>query len=149
MQKKTILHNSVLLIEDDPVEVELAQSAAATYGALDLTVMADGDAALAWIASRIAAQLPLPCIIVMDLKLPKLIGLASLRTFRMDPATHNIPIVVFSAEYTQADVQMSYQVGANSFVGKPVDQQQFSDFLCEQLSYWLQPRNREVLQAAR
>lgn len=148
MQKSLLVHNSVLLVEDDPHEAELARCAAAGYGTLDLTVMTDGDEALAWVAGQIEKKRPLPSIILMDLKLPKLIGLALLRRFRMDPATQNIPIVVFSSEYTQADVLMSYQVGANSFVGKPADQQQFSDFLREQLAYWLEPRSRE-LEAAR
>lgn len=148
MQKSMLVHNSVLLVEDDPLEAELARCAAAGHGALDLTVMTDGDEALAWVAGQVEKKRPLPSIILMDLKLPKLIGLALLRRFRMDPATQNIPIVVFSSEYTQADVLMSYQVGANSFVGKPADQQQFSDFLREQLAYWLEPRSRE-LEAAR
>lgn len=132
---------SVLLVEDDPSAVELAQRAAAECcPEINLTVVAGGDAVLDWLNDRIANNEQIPHVILMDLKLPKLDGLAVLRKLRSHVATRDIPIVVFSAEYTQADVVMSYQVGANSFVAKPADLEQFAKFFHEQLAYWMQPR---------
>jgi two-component system response regulator len=62
----------------------------------------------------------------------------------MHAATSDIPIVAFSAEYIQDEVLMSYRAGANSFVAKPADLQQFSEFFGEQLPYWLEPRQRKL-----
>ena len=140
-----IIHHNVLLIEDDSSAVEGGVFATEDFSEeLDLTVVGGGDAVLAWLNESVAKREQMPHLILLDLNLPKLEGLAVLRRLRIHPATRDVPIVVFSAEYTQADVVLSYQVGANSFVTKPSDQQAFSDFLREQLAYWLQPRQREL-----
>ena len=129
---------SALLVEDDPLVIELARLAAAeSFHELELTVLEGADAALDWLSGNIAKNERLPQIILMDLKLPKLDGLAVLRTMRNYPAIRDIPIVVFSTEHTQDDVLMSYQVGANSFVAKPADQEQFGELFREQLDYWM------------
>lgn len=136
---------NVLLIEDDSVAVELVRRAVAdSYPELDLTMVGDGDAVLAWLNDSVEKKIQMPHLILLDLKFPKLDGLAVLRKLRLHPATRDVPIVAFSAEHTQADVVMSYQVGANSFVAKPVDQQGFTAFLRDQLAHWLQPRQREL-----
>ena len=103
---------------------------------LDLTVLAGVDAALTWLKAGGASSGQMPHIILMDLKLPKLDGLALLRTIRNYPAMRNIPIVVFSPEHTPDDVLMSYRVGANTFVPKPADEKQFGELFREQLAYW-------------
>ena len=140
---------SVLLVEDDLLAADLAHRAAAECcPEIGLTVVGGGDAVLDWLSDSIAKKEQMPHIILMDMKLPKLDGLAVLRKLRIHVATRDIPIVAFSAEYTQADVLMSYQVGANSFVAKPVDLEQFAGFFREQLAYWMQPRQRELAFAA-
>lgn len=140
---------SALLVEDDPLAIDMARVAAAeSCPGLELTVLPGVDAALAWLRGGGASNERMPHIILIDLKLPKLDGLALLRTMRNYPAMRNIPIVVFSPEHTQADVLMSYQVGANSFVAKPVDHVQFSELFREQLAYWMRHDPRETLAAA-
>lgn len=140
---------SVLLVEDDLLTTDLARRAAAeSCPEIDLTVVGGGDDVLDWLSDSVAKKEQMPHIILMDLKLPKLEGLAVLRTLRKHDAMRDIPIVAFSAEYTQADVLMSYQVGANSFVAKPADLAQFTGFFREQLAYWMQPRQRELAFAA-
>ena len=140
---KVLPRQNVLLIEDDALEVELARRAAVeSCPAIELMVLGSADAVLDWL--RGAKKENIPHLILLDLKLPKLDGLAVLRKLRMHDATRDIPIVVFSAAYTQDDVLMSYQVGANTFVSKPADLEQFSKFLCEQLEYWMHPRQREM-----
>ena len=135
----------VLLIEDDLSVIDLARRAAVkSFPELDLTVLEGVDAALNWL-DEVTKNKHLPHIILLDLKLPKLDGLAVLRRLRMQPFLRDIPIVVFSSEYIQSDVLMSYQVGANSFVAKPTDIAQFTEFFREQLAYWLQPRQRELV----
>ena len=137
---------NVLLVDDDLVQIDLARRAAAECcPEVNLTVVGVGDAVLDWLSVSVEQKKPMPHIILLDLKLPKLDGLAVLRKLRMHDATRDIPIVVFSAEYTQNDMLMSYQVGANTFVAKPIDIAQFSGFLREQLGYWMHPRQREML----
>lgn len=132
---------SALLVEDDPLVIDMARIAAAESShKLDLTVLDSVDAALGWIRGNAAAKEQMPDVVLIDLKLPKLEGLAVLRTMRNHPTMHDIPIVVFSTEHTQADVLLSFQVGANSFVAKPADPAQFSELFREQLAYWMRPR---------
>lgn len=140
---------NVLLVEDDPSAIDLARrSVAESCPEINLTVVEGGDAVLDWLNSSVAKNEQIPHIILLDLKLPKLDGLAVLRTLRKHDAMCDIPIVVFSTEHTQADVLMGYQVGANSFVTKPTDLVQFTGFFREQLEYWLQSRQRESAVAA-
>lgn len=139
----------MLLIEDDLSAIGLARRAAVeSFPKLDLTVLESVDAALNWL-DEVTKKKHMPHIILLDLKLPKLDGLAVLRRLRMHTSLRDIPIVVFSSEYIQSDVLMSYQVGANSFVAKPTDIAQFTEFFREQLAYWLQPRQRELVFAGR
>jgi len=145
----SISRYSVLLVEDDLPSADLARRAAAEFcPEIDLIVVGGGNAVLDWLNDSIAKKEQVPHIILIDLNLPKLDGLAVLRTLRKHDAMRDIPIVAFSAEYTQADVLMSYQVGANTFVSKPADLEQFTGFFREQLAYWMQPRQRELVFAA-
>ncbi len=140
---------SIMLVEDDLVAIDLARRAAAeSCPEVDLIMVAGSEALLDWLSGGIAKNIQLPHIIVMDLKLPKLDGLAVLRRLRMHTVTRDIPIVVFSAQYTQADIQMSYRAGANSFVIKPLDIAQFTEFFLDQLAYWMQPRQRVAKRSA-
>ena len=138
----------VLLVEDDLSAIDFARRAVGvSCPEIDLTVVGGGDAVLDWLSGSVAKHEQMPRIILLDLKLPKLDGLAVLRKLRMHADTCDIPIVVFSAEYTQADVLMSYQVGANSFVPKPIDLEQFKEFFRERLTYWMQMQQRETVSA--
>lgn len=136
---------SALLVEDDPLVIDFARNAVAeSCFKLDLIVMEDVDAALDWLADSIFKSDCFTHIVLLNMKFPKLDGLAMLRTIRNHPAMRDVPIVVFSTEYTQADVLMSYQAGANSFVAKPADQAQFGELFREQLAYWMRPRQRKM-----
>ena len=140
----------VLLVEDDLSAIDFARRAVGvSCPEIDLTVVGGGDAVLDWLSGSVAKHEQMPHIILLDLKLPKLDGLAVLRTLRGHDATRDIPIVVFSAEYTQADVLMSYKAGANSFVTKPIDLVQFTEFFSERLAYWMHPHQRKLIFAAK
>ncbi|MBI1174697.1 MAG: response regulator [Sideroxydans sp.] len=137
--------NTILLVEDDPAEIAMAEQACALcQPAVKLVVMPDSEEALEWLSQKMEEKQPLPKLILVDLKLPKLIGLAVLRKLRMDRRTWDMPIVVFSAVYESSDVVLSYQVGANSFVGKPTDTAGFQSLLQELVSYWFQPRQQQL-----
>ena len=136
---------NVLLIDDDYFQVDLARRAAVeTRPVVSLTAVAGGDVALEWFGAGIEKSEKMPHIILLDLKLPKLDGLAVLRKLRSFPATNEIPIVVFSTEFTQADVLMSYKAGANSFVAKPCDIAGYAELFHERLAYWMQAQQRKL-----
>ena len=139
---------NVLLVEDDLSAIDLARRAVVECcSKIDLTVVGSGDAVLDWLSGSVAKHEQMPHMILMDLKLPKLDGLAVMRKLRMHAGTRDIPIVAFSAEFTQADVLMSYQVGANSFVPMPIDLEQFKELFGERLAYWMRIHQHETVSA--
>jgi CheY-like chemotaxis protein len=139
--RKTV--RKVLLIGDDSQLADWAQQTVfASGGAVELTVLSVGTGVLDWLGNVSRKQLPQ--LILLDLHLPKLDGLAVLRTLRNNVATREIPVVGISTEYTQDDVQMGYKVGANICVAKPATQEEFAALLEQQIAYWLEPRQREL-----
>jgi len=140
----------VLLVDDDLVQVDMARRAVAEYCPdIELTTVAGGDVVLDWLHASTRNNDQLPNVILMDLKLPKLDGLAVLRTLRGFAATSDIPVVVCSAEYTQAEVLMSYRAGANSFVAKPNDYVQCVELFRERLAYWMNSDHHKLFSAAK
>lgn len=124
--------DTILLVEDEEAAIQLVQQAvAACPDNLCMAVAPDGVAALDWLSIEISRGHPLPRLILLDLKLPKLIGLAVLRTLRLDQRVQHVPIVVFSQNHEPADVLLAYQIGANSFVQKPQTLPEFSRLLQE------------------
>ena len=131
--------DTILLVEDGEAEVLLVQQAVASCpGELHLAVARDEVEALDWMKDAVELDSPMPRLILLDLKLPKLTGLAVLRTLRMEKRLKDVPIVVFSELHEPADVVLSYQLGSNSFVKKPVDLAEFTQLLHELIGLgWL------------
>jgi two-component system response regulator len=128
----------VLLVNDDLFEIDMARRAAVeARSKICLTVAKGADAVLNWFGAGVAKKEQMPHLILMDLKLPNLDGLAALRKLRAHASTRDIPIVVFSTQYTQDEVVMSYRAGANSFVAKPADFAGLTEFFLERLNYWM------------
>jgi CheY-like chemotaxis protein len=146
--RKTPKIRKVLLIGDDSQLVDWAQSLAVDPDKhLDFTMLPVGTKVVEW-QGRVSAK-QLPQLILLDLQLPKLDGLAVLRTLRNNVATREIPVIGLSAEYTQEDVQMGYKVGANVCVAKPASEEEFAALVEQQLAYWLEPRQRELALASK
>ena len=131
----------ILLVEDNPDDIELTLLAFRKSGvphAID--VVRDGRQALDYLLPDAPADghpKPLPDVVLLDLKLPRIDGLDVLRQLRADKRTRRVPVVVLTSSREERDVLRSYDLGANSFVGKPVD---FDEFLtaARQLGvYWL------------
>ena len=113
-------NETILLVEDDEAEVLLIQQAVASCPEkLHLAVASDAAEALEWLADTVERGYSMPRMIMLDLKLPKLAGLAVLRTLRMERRLQDVPVVVFSELHEPPDVVLSYQLGANSFVERP------------------------------
>ena len=125
----------ILLVEDNPDDVELTRRAfLKSRVANDLIVARDGQEALDYLFDVSQER---PEVVLLDLKLPKVPGLDVLRRMRADSRTRLMPVVVLTSSNEESDRIRSYDLGANSFVRKPVD---FAEFLeaARQLGlYWL------------
>ena len=122
--------DTILLVEDGEAETLLIQQAVASCPEkLHLAVTCDATEALEWLGDTVERGYPMPRLILLDLKLPKLAGLAVLRTLRMDARLQDVPIVVYSEVHEPSDVVLSYQLGANSFVKKPANLAEFTQLL--------------------
>ncbi|HKQ83268.1 MAG TPA: response regulator [Steroidobacteraceae bacterium] len=129
-------HPYVLLADDSENEAELAQLAFSRAGIVRELVWAqDGEAAFACLQRGASS---LPQFLLMDLHMPKLDGLALLARIRSDARLQHLPTIVMSASTQPQDVQRSLSAGANSYVCKPVDFQQFTEQLALLARYWIQ-----------
>ena len=127
---------TILLVEDNEDDIELTVRAFAKSGvANDLAVARDGEEALAYL-HRDDGQ-PLPEVVLLDLNLPKVDGLEVLRRMRADPRTRRLPVVVLTSSNEEHDMLTSYELGANSFVRKPVDFARFVEAARQLGLYWL------------
>lgn len=126
----------ILLVEDNPVDVDLTLRAFARRKLVNpVEVARDGEEALAWIP-RWEADEPLPLVILLDLKLPKVGGLEVLRTFRRHPVSRDLPIVVLTSSSEHEDVKTAYLHHANSYIVKPVDFDKFMEVATQIELYW-------------
>jgi two-component system response regulator len=134
--------NIILLVEDNPDDVELTLRAFRKSKVLnEIVVVRDGVEALDYLfsAGAFAGRDPnaSPEVVLLDLKLPKLDGLEVLRRMRADGRTRRTPVVVLTSSGEEKDILTSYDLGANSFVRKPVDFNQFLEAAQQLGLYWL------------
>jgi two-component system, response regulator len=132
----------ILLVEDNPDDEALTVRALRKNNiANTLSVVRDGAEALEFLfctgayASRDPRELPQ--IVLLDLKLPKVDGLEVLRRIRSDERTRLLPVVILTSSREEQDLIQSYRLGANSYVRKPVDFNQFVDAVGQLGLYWL------------
>lgn len=133
---------TILLVEDNPDDLELTRIALEESRiANQLTVVRDGQEAVDYLfgqgqyAGRNLSQQPQ--LILLDLKLPKLDGHEVLQRIRSDERTKYIPVVVMTTSSEESDLFASYNLGANSFVQKPVDFVSFIEAVRQVGLYWL------------
>lgn len=128
--------STILLVEDNPSDIELTKRAfgKACHEA-ELVVVEDGQEALDYVFGRPAEDLPR--LTLLDLRLPKVSGLEVLSRIRAEPKTRRIPVVILSTSKEERDVAASYDLGANSYIRKPVDYGQFTEFIATLSRYWL------------
>ena len=133
---------SILLVEDNPDDEELTLRALnRNLIANDVVVAHDGEEALDFIFGRGAwagrDPADLPALILLDLNLPVLDGLGVLRQIRADERTRRAPVVILTSSNEQRDLVRSYDLGANSYVRKPVEFEEFVEAVRQLGVYWL------------
>jgi two-component system response regulator len=132
----------ILLVEDNPNDVKLTLHAFKTANLANAVHVArDGVEALEFLfGAALDNDQPIPekpKLILLDLKLPRLNGHEVLKRIKDDPRTSRIPAVVLTSSSEERDVMRTYDVGANSYIVKPVDFEQFTEAVRDIGKYWL------------
>jgi CheY-like chemotaxis protein len=130
----------ILLVEDDPQDVELTMTALQEYNLSNEVVVArDGEEALDYLYSR--GQFSdrddnHPAVVLLDLKLPKINGLEVLQQVRSDQRLKLLPIVILTSSHEEKDLVRSYELGVNAYVVKPVDFHAFVNAVKQLGIFW-------------
>jgi two-component system response regulator len=133
---------SILLVEDNESDVALARRAFAKAGINALLVwVEDGSAALDYLSGsgQYAGRNPAdqPAFILLDLKLQGGDGLGFLEVLRRHPSTRRLPVIIMTTSNEELDIATGYDLGANSYIRKPVDFEQFTSAMQKLVDYWL------------
>jgi CheY-like chemotaxis protein len=130
----------ILIVEDDPNDVELTLTALADYNlANEVVVTRDGQQALDYLHCRgefNTRSRENPAVILLDLKLPKVDGLEVLQQIKSDEGLKMIPVVVLTSSHEEKDLMRSYSLGVNAYVVKPVDFHAFVNAVKELGVFW-------------
>lgn len=130
----------MLLVEDNPDDVELTRRALLESKITnELVVVQDGVEALTYLQEAALGLngRRLPTVILLDLKLPRMDGLELLQQIRSNEKLKRLPVVVLTSSKEQEDIMRSYDLGANSYIRKPVDFEQFNEAVRQLGLYWL------------
>ncbi len=128
----------VLVVEDNPDDVELTLRALRRMRLTNpVRVARDGVEALELLLGDGTARPPLPRVVLLDLKLPRVGGLEVLARLREEERTRTLPVVVLTSSREEPDVRKAYALGVNSYVVKPVEFEKFVDAVGKVGQYWL------------
>lgn len=133
----------ILLAEDDPGDQELTRRALEQSRIRnDLYIVEDGEEALDYLFRRgkyeDPASSPKPDLMLLDLNMPKMDGKQLLKQMRADPNLRRIPVVALTTSKQESDIIRTYDLGANSYIVKPVDMDQFINAIKVLKDYWFQ-----------
>lgn len=134
----------ILLVEDNPVDVDLTLRAFNIHKSNSSIVVArDGEQALIQIELWDNGA-PIPMVILLDLKLPKVDGLEVLKTLKSHPVYNTIPVVVLTSSADDRDISQAYKLGANSYIVKPVSFDKFIDVASQIELYWIELNKTDI-----
>ena len=126
----------ILLVDDNPMDVDLTMRAFRKRGtALPITVARDGEEALAFV-QRWEEGEALPSVILLDINMPRVNGLEVLQQLRAHPRFRRIPVVMLTSSREDRDLQAAYDLGANSYIEKPVSFSEFVEVAADIERYW-------------
>jgi len=128
----------ILLVDDSPDDVELTRLALEENAIANTLVVAhDGAEAIEMLSAESISQRGLPAVILLDLNLPKVDGTEVLRHLRYNDRTRLVPVVVLTSSEEERDLVATYNLGANSYIRKPVDFTEFLAVMQHLGIYWL------------
>ncbi|WP_126446579.1 response regulator [Sulfuricystis multivorans] len=126
----------IFLVEDNPVDLDLTLRAFSRRKLVNrIEVARDGEEALAWLPRWLAGE-EKPAVILLDLKLPKVHGLEVLAEIKRKPPLARIPVVILTTSKDDRDITTAYDLGANSYIVKPVDFAKFIEVATQIELYW-------------
>ncbi|WP_246654300.1 response regulator [Azospirillum formosense] len=130
----------ILVVEDNPRDLELTLAALRKCKLSNGIIVArDGEEALRMLSLRdpeTGWPTQLPAVVLLELDLPKIDGLEVLERVKSNPAIRHVPIVMFTASCEDNDITLSYELGANAFVVKPMDFEALSEAICSLSAFW-------------
>jgi chemotaxis family two-component system response regulator Rcp1 len=128
----------ILIVEDNPVDVLMTREALKSGRIMNqLSVVEDGEQAIAFLFRRGEySEAPRPDLVLLDLNLPKKDGREILAEIKNDADLRSIPVVVLTTSQAEEDVLRSYDCGANCFIVKPVDLEQFTSTILSLEDFW-------------
>jgi len=136
-----VIKGTILLVEDNPSDEGLSKRALKNHNIDNPIVVArDGQEALDYLFGTNGKEIDseaLPELVLLDLKLPKVSGLQVLQRIRADERTKFLPVVVLTSSTEDKDIVESYRLGANSYVSKPVEFNEFSQAVKQLGLYWI------------
>jgi CheY-like chemotaxis protein len=134
---KNIQDLSILLVEDNPVDIDLTLHAFSRIHFNNPVQVARDGLEVIELFEHWKEDTPYPGVILLDIKLPKVTGLEVLKKLKTNPKTCAIPVVMLTSSTDETDVKTAYQCGANSYIIKPVDFEKFTLFTSTLCEYWM------------
>jgi two-component system, response regulator len=139
---RTLTRKTILLVEDNRDDEELTLRALRKSNIMNEVVVArDGEEALDYLFGKgdyLSRETEtLPAVVLLDLKLPKISGIEVLREIRANSRTHRLPVVVLTSSREESDLATVYDLGANSYLLKPVDFEKFVEAVGHMGMYWV------------
>ncbi len=140
----TLNRPTILYVEDDSNDILLFQHAfqrAGSIGACNLQIIGDSEEAIAYFAGNgkfsDRARFPLPELVLLDLKMPRLNGFELLAWIRGEPTFRRLPVIILSSSNHTLDISRAYDAGANSYLVKPIDFTALVELARSVCQYWL------------
>jgi CheY-like chemotaxis protein len=132
---------TILMVDDDPDDFFLVRHALGDrVKGIDLKQLEDGEELMDYLRQKGRFEnkgcSPPPCLILLDLNMPKMDGREALREIRTDPLLRHLPVVVFTTSNDTDDIMSSYRLGANSFIVKPPSYERLVEVLDNLMDYW-------------
>ncbi|MGK7888441.1 MAG: response regulator [Leptolyngbyaceae cyanobacterium] len=129
----------ILLVEDDPNDLELIRLAFDEHNFVNhMDIAEDGEQALTYLhGNEDHPPQPLPKLVLLDLRLPRVDGIEVLQRIRQHPRTQQMIVVIMTSSAEDQDLRACYALGANSYIVKPLDFQQFIDVSRQIGFYWM------------
>jgi CheY-like chemotaxis protein len=145
---------SMLLVEDNTDDVMLIRRVVNKAGIHNpLHVVNDGDAAVAYLSGGNGygdrERFPIPAVVLLDLKLPRRSGLEVLAWVREHPQLSPLPVVVLTSSTESSDLKHAYELGANSYLRKPVHSEELLKMMQMVATYWLNMNQRAAIREGR